>query len=408
MRNNNRRLLIIVLTTIMIFGGISPLFFVTAQQNQPPQLPKLHIEWVRPAEKLEGIIGFEVYVVNEATHVLVQGATVYVETANHSDSFSTRTTDNYGIAEWDNVLKLVDYTTIYQVWATKSGYVSSNYGNFIVTNRALHFVDIPTYMNEQTSDSACVKDQYNNNIECWVDFQGVPYLTYGCTSIYAFDVTAEDVLVNPWVPVPIYAYKTLPYPYNSDYDIIMVKDLDNIEVTLDCDVNYALGGDPVYGATVNIIVGGEGRETTDQSGECQFSVFPDTISGTFYILLASYPGYWPDIDWKTVQAIPESSWYFYFSLAEIPWWIQNIVNIDLVTAIENTEVGSYTVELGANPSSGLPGSYTYEWDFGDSQLINGGESISHDYYGTGSYIIKVTATSPTLETGYGELHLTIR
>jgi len=188
----------------------------------------------------------------------------------------------------------------------------------------------------------------------------------------------------------------------------MVKDLDNVEVTLDCDVDYVLNSDPVWGADVYIILGGEGHSITNQSGKCQFFVFPDTMSGTRYTLLASYPGYWPNVDSAKVQANPGTHWGFDFNLGEIPWWMQDIVEIDLLTLTENTEVGSYTIELVAAPSAGLPGSYTYGWDFGDNEFKNGGEIVSHDFSGTGTYIIKVTATSPREGTEYGELHLTIR
>lgn len=413
MRNNNSKILIIALTTILIFGGFSPILFATAGDHSGDdkiECPKLHIQLVWPSENLEGEMSFIVEVVDEYGEGIYE-ATVYVETESGSDSFPTRETDADGVAAWEDVTKWVDETTVYQVWATHDDYCfDGEYGYYTVTNRALHFVVLPPNkkMNEQTFGSVYVEDQYNNPIACWVYFQSIPYWTGsdGWVSIYAFDVTAENVLEDPWVPVSIYACKD---NYDSAYDVIRVKDLDNVEVTLDCDVDYAQGGNPVEDADVCIIVGGEGCNVTNQYGKCQFYVFPDTLLWTRYVLMACYPGYWPCLDSLRVFAIPESSWDFDFNLEEIPWWIEYVTEVEMLDFTENTGLGTFTVELEATPSIGTPDLYTYNWDFGDGDFSMDEEHIvSHDYDEEGRYIITVTAISPSAQTGYGEIHLGIR
>lgn len=413
MRNNNRKLLIIALMAVMVLGGFSPMLFATAGDNKPPACPQLHIQLVWPTENLEGQMTFIVEVV-DAYGAPVEGATVHVEKVGGGDSFPTRGTDYEGVAEWINVYKFVDETTVYRVWATKVGYVfDGEYKYYTVTNRALHFVVLPYHneMDEQTFEYVCVEDQYDNPIDCWVYFQGIPYWTgvNGCALIYAFDVTAENVLENPWVSVSIDAYKETPYHYDSAHDEIRVQDLDDVEVTLKCDVDFAEGGDPVPDADVYIIVGGDGHNTTNQSGKCQFYVFPDTtIWGTYYTLMALYPGYWPCTYSLRVHANPGSSWDFDFNLVEIPWWIEDIVDLEILDLTEDTELETYSVELEAAPSSGSPELYSYEWDFGDGNFsVTDHETTSHDYDEPGRYIITVTAISPTQATEYGEIHLMI-
>ena len=401
-------MLIIAMVTTLIFGGLSSTFFATASESVPDPYdptPKLHIELVYPSENLEGFMTFWVYVVLDTTGEPVKDATVHVEA--EGDSFPTRDTDAEGVAVWNNVHKVVDETTVYQVRATHDLYeFDGEYGYYTVTNKALHFVVVPTNMNEQTIGSVRVKDQYDVPIACTVHFQGIPYPTgpNGWGLIYALDVTAWNVFENPWVPVDIEARKS---GYTKDTRVINVKDLDNVETPLNCEVKERYGPPlPIPDATVEVLFTKYPFENiTDATGECEIIFLPDTNRPKYYILKASKHDYWSGYDWAIVPAGTPTN--FDFELIKRIWG-GPVVELEITSAAYVEELEIHTFEFGATPSDS-DGVYSYFWDFGDGTQDESDSGInSHDYTSPGEYIIKVTAISQQYPiTEYGEIILNI-
>lgn len=299
------RMLVVLVTCFFIVTGVFCQNALAADRvPQPPQY-YIYISAVAPNPVLEGGL-FYVEIRNQDDNT-VQGATVTVI------GYDEALTNSNGKAWF--IAPSVSEDTVYTITAYKYGYTFWGGSKTItVRNKYLQLLSVPSQIDEQAFDDVWVINQDNNYV--W----GAK-VTFGCKSDYTnifgkAHIEAPDVIGDQYVTM------TATYlGYDSDSEIVYVRDLDVIPATIHVYV-HDTEEQPIEGAIVTIekltyggSIGDYSYNVTNWEGHCVFTVYPDTTIGyTDYRFTAYASGF--EEDTEIERAMPEGTYYVYLELPQ--------------------------------------------------------------------------------------------